>query len=159
MISTQKISCRIGYSSTSVKPNAKAISNPITYFPINSLFGYHTYFAESPASTSFLSSGNYDDYLVSLADFTRYNRNHIETLREAVAAGYTHYCESIADYAETIEAHIVVDAEKSGLYVPFTRFPGNINEDQRAQFVNKGVELINTVIVPGYEELLEFFCR
>lgn len=135
----------------------KSYQQPDHFFPINSLFGYHTYFAESPASTSFLSSSNYDDYLVSLADFTRYNRDHIETLREAVAAGYTHYCGSIADYTETIEAHIVVDAEKSGLYVPFTRFPGNVNEDQRAQFVDKGVELINTVIVPGYEELLEFF--
>ena len=135
----------------------ESYQQPDHLFPINSLFGYHTYFAESPASTSFLRSSDYDDYLVSLADFTRYNREYIEILREAIAAGFTHYCESIADYAETIEAHIVVDAEKSGLYVPFTRFPGNVNEDQRAQFVDKGVELINTVIVPGYEELLAFF--
>ena len=44
---------------------------PEHYFPFTSLFGYHTYFAESPASTSFLSVSDYDDYLVSLADFTR----------------------------------------------------------------------------------------
>ena len=126
-------------------------------FPINSLFGYHTYFAESPASTSFLSSRDYDDYLISLADFTRYNRDYIQALREGIESGYTHYCESIANYSTTIEPHIVDDAEKSGLYVPFTRFPGNVGEDQRAEFVGKGVELINTVVVPGYEELLDFF--
>ena len=130
---------------------------PDHFFPFTSMFGYHTYFAESPANTSFLRASDYEDYLVSLSDFTRYNREYIEVMRQAIAAGYTHYCESIANYAETIEAHIVVDAEKSALYVPFRRFPGNVNQDQRAQFIGKGVELINSAVVPGYQELLNFF--
>ena len=37
----------------------------------------------------FLSASDYDDYLISLADFTRYNRDYIEVLRKAVEAGYT----------------------------------------------------------------------
>jgi uncharacterized protein (DUF885 family) len=78
-------------------------------------------------------------------------------MRAAIEAGYTHYCESIADYGRTIEAHIVADAEQSQLYVPFNRFPGNVSEDQRAHYAGKGVELVNTVIVPGYRELLDFF--
>ena len=127
------------------------------YFPFTSLFGYHTYFAESPANTSFLSAQDYDDYLVSLADFTRYNREHIEVLREAVDAGYTHYCGSIENYARTIDAHIVANAEQSGLYVPFNNFPGNVSDDQRVALTNKGVTLINDVVIPGYEELLVFF--
>ncbi len=105
---------------------------PGHFFPINSLFGYHTYFAEAPSNTAFLSAQDYENYLVSLADFTRYNRDYIEVMREAVAAGYTHYCESISGYAKTIDVHIVSNAESSGLFVPFTRFPGNVNEDQRA---------------------------
>jgi uncharacterized protein (DUF885 family) len=127
------------------------------FFPFTSMFGYHTYFAESPANTAFLSGSDYDNYLLSLADFTRYNRDYIETLREAIAAGITHYCGSVSDNARTIEQHIVTDARQSGLFTPFTRFPGNVNEDQRARFVNEGVELIDEVVVPGYEELLQFF--
>jgi uncharacterized protein (DUF885 family) len=130
---------------------------PEHYFPINSLFGYHTYFAEAPASTAFLSAQDYENYLVSLADFTRFNRDYIEVMREAIAAGYTHYCESISKYAKTIDVHIVSDVESSGLFVPFTRFPGSVNEDQRARFVSKGSELIRSVVVPGYQELLDFF--
>jgi len=126
-------------------------------FPITSMFGYHTYFAEAPSNMSFLSSSDYDDYLVSLADFTRYNREYIGLLREAIEAGYTHYCESISGYASTIEEHIVGDATQSLLYVPFTRFPGNVNDDQRAEYSSKGIELIDAVIVPGYEELLDVF--
>ncbi len=132
-------------------------AQPEHYFPFTSLFGYHTYFAESPSNTSFLNADDYRDYLVSLADFTRYNREHIEVLREAVAAGYTHYCGSIGDYATTIDTHIVTDATQSGLYVPFTKFPGNVAEDQRAAFVEEGVALIHDVVVPGYRELLGFF--
>ena len=135
----------------------ESYEQPEHFFPFTSIFGYHTYFAESPATTAFLSASDYDDYLVSLADFTRYNRDYIDTLREAVASGYTHYCGSVADYAKTIEMHIVADAEQSGIYVPFTRFPGNVNEDQRASYIDKGVVLINDVIVPGYQELLDFF--
>lgn len=127
------------------------------FFPITSTFGYHTYFAEAPSNMSFLSTSDYDNYLLSLADFTRYNRDYIEVLREAIDAGYTHYCGSISGYATTIEEHIVADAEQSRLYVPFTRFPGNISDDQRAEYTGKGIELINVLIVPGYEELLDFF--
>jgi uncharacterized protein (DUF885 family) len=130
---------------------------PDHFFPINSVFGYYTYFAESPANTSFLAASDYEDYLVSLADFTRYNRDYIGVMREAIAAEFTHYCGSIADLGSSIERHIVADATQSGLYVPFTRFPGNVSEDKRAQFVSKGVELINSVVVPGYQELLDFF--
>ena len=127
------------------------------FFPITSLFGYHTYFAESPANTTFLSVRDYEGYLVSLADFTRYNREHIQMLREAVEGGYTHYCGSIAEYGKTIEAHIVDEPEQSGLYAPFTNFPTTVNENQRARFIDEGVELINVVVVPGYRELLDFF--
>ena len=135
----------------------ESYEQPDHLFPVTSMFGYHTYFAEAPSNMSFLSAGDYDDYLVSLADFTRYNREHIDVLREAVRRGYTHYCGSISGYAETIEGHIVADAEQSLLYVPFTRFPGNVNVDQRAQYISRGAALIDTVIVPGYEELLDFF--
>ena len=65
------------------------------YFPITSLFGYHTYFAEAPANMAFLAAEDYDKYLISLADFPRYNNEHIALLDEAVEKGYTHYCKSI----------------------------------------------------------------
>ncbi len=127
------------------------------FFPMTSMFGYHTYYAEAPSNMSFLSAGDYDDYLVSLADFTRYNREYIEAMRDGIEAGYTHYCGSISGIAGTIEEHIVAEAEHSRLYVPFTRFPGIVNDDQRADYTSKGTELISTVVVPGYEELLDFF--
>ncbi len=127
------------------------------FFPFSSLTGYHTYFAEAPAAMSFLSVADYEKYLVSLADFPRYNREHIALLREAISAGYTHYCESIAGYEETISKHIVDDATESSLYFPFANFPSQVSEEQRADFTARGVELIESNVIPGYQELLDFY--
>jgi uncharacterized protein (DUF885 family) len=126
-------------------------------FPFTSLFGYHTYFAEAPAAMSFLSAADYEKYLISLDDFPRYNQEHIELLREAVAKGITHYCESMAGYEETISAHIVDDVTDSGLYVPFLRFPATMPAAQRADLTARGIELIESKVIPGYRTLLDFF--
>ena len=64
-------------------------------FPLNSLFGYHTYFAEAPANITFLTAADYERYIVSLDDFPRYNDERIAELQEGIDTGYTHYCESI----------------------------------------------------------------
>jgi uncharacterized protein (DUF885 family) len=126
-------------------------------FPFTSMFGYHTYYAEAPANMSFLSAADYDKYLISLEDFTRYNREHMDLLREGIETGHTHYCESIKDYAKTIEVHIVDSPEASGLYVPFKNFPSILSDEQQASYAGRGRQLIQNTIVPGYRELLEFF--
>ena len=127
------------------------------FFPFTSLFGYHTYFAEAPANMSFLTAEDYDDYLISLGDFPRYNDEHIAVLEEAIEAEYTHYCESIRHYAETIESHIVEDPKESALFVPFEQFPASFTEETTAAYASKGLALIEENIVPGYRKLLHFF--
>jgi uncharacterized protein (DUF885 family) len=46
---------------------------------------------------------------------------------------------------------------ESGLYVPFVNFPSQVSEEQRADFTARGVELIETRVIPGYQELLDFY--
>jgi uncharacterized protein (DUF885 family) len=126
-------------------------------FPFTSLFGYHTYFAEAPANMAFLNASDYDKYLVSLADFPRYNREKIALLEEGVATGYTHYCASIASYASTISTHIVDQPEDSLLYLPFKDFPALISGDQQAAYRTQGLALIQDKVVPAYQALLDYF--
>ena len=127
------------------------------FFPFTSLFGYHTYFAEAPANMSFLTSVDYDNYLISLGDFPRYNDEHIAVLEEAVESGYTHYCESIRHYAETIESHTVDDPGESALFVPFEQFPASFTEEKITAYKSEGLALIEQNIIPGYRKLLHFF--
>lgn len=126
-------------------------------FPITKLFGYHTYFAEAPAAMSFLTSDDYRKYLVSLADFPRYNREHIELLREAISLGYTHYCKSMEGYEDTISEHIVESAEDSALYVPFRQLPQQMPLESQTMIREAGKQRIESLIVPSYRELLNFF--
>jgi uncharacterized protein (DUF885 family) len=126
-------------------------------FPFTSLFGYHTYFAEAPSNMAFLSADDYDQYLISLGDFPRYNREHIALHQEAVGTGYTHYCESMAGYQRTISTHIVDDPTDSLLFVPFSQYPAVFSEEQKASYSSKGESLIQEKVVPGYRELLDYF--
>lgn len=127
------------------------------YFPIASMFGYHTYFAEAPSNMSFLNTEDYDNYLVSLADFPRYNSELIDNMREGIKAGYTQYCESMSGYDETISTHIVSDAKDSLLFFPFRNFPSTISDERRTSYTNMGSKLIMDAVVPGFETLLKFF--
>jgi len=73
---------------------AKSYQQLDRFYPMNIYAGFHSYFAGAPANMSFLTVKDYDNYLISLADFPRYNQEHIDNLTEAVAQGHTHYCES-----------------------------------------------------------------
>lgn len=130
---------------------------PNHYFPFTSLFGYHTYFAEAPANMSFLNDEDYEKYLISLADFPRYNNEHIANLRAAIDAGYTHYCASIEYYDETIARHVVDKAADSELFAPFANFPSVFEEGQREMYTKAGSDLIMDEVVPDYQALLDFF--
>ncbi len=132
-------------------------AQPDHFFPFTSLFGYHTYFAEAPANMAFLSAQQYDDYLISLADFPRYNAEFMTNLQAAIDAGYTHYCQAIADYGKTIERHIVDDPQNSALYLPFRQFPQIIKASEQASFAARGRETIASAVIPAYEALNAFF--
>jgi len=136
-----------------------AHEQPWHFFPINSLFGYHTYFADAPANMSFLNADDYAEYLESLADFPRYNGEFIDNMREAVAAGYTQYCDSMRGYQKTMTAHIVDNPTDSKLYLPFEHFPAAVSDRQRAEFAAAGIREIRESVVPAYQALFDFFTR
>ena len=126
-------------------------------FPITSLFGYHSYFANAPGNMAFDSLDDYKNYMVSLADFPRYNREHIALLEEAIDEGYTHYCESMTGYDLTISALIVDDPEDSSLYAPFKSLPPTLSAAQQKELRTRGLALVADEVIPAYRELYQFF--
>lgn len=130
---------------------------PHRYFPINYYAGFHTYFAEAPAKMGFLTTEDYDKYLVSLADFPRYNGEFITILKEAIANGYTHYCESFKNYHQTITRSIHDDVTKSEFYAPVTTFSAAIPAEKQVEYRAKVVALIQGTVIPEYKRFLSFF--
>jgi uncharacterized protein (DUF885 family) len=129
------------------------------YFPINFLSGWHTYFAEAPANMAFLHSKDYDNFLISLKDYPRFNRENIDLMKQGVGAGFVHACDSFRNYAQSIQQHIVSDAENSALFEPFTRFPMTFTSQQKQHYTAQAKQLINSHVVPSYQQMLEFFTQ
>jgi uncharacterized protein (DUF885 family) len=127
------------------------------YFPVNFLSGWHTYFAEAPANMAFLSTEDYEHYLVSLEDYSRFNNEKIALLRQGIETGFVHHCKSFENYHTSISAHIVKNPKDSALFEPFTRFPANLSEQEKHSYSQKGENLIKNVVVPAYQNFYDFF--
>lgn len=127
------------------------------YFPINFLSGWHTYFAEAPANMAFLSTADYDSFLISLADYPRFNQENIDLLKDGVNHGFAHYCESFKDYGDTIKQHIVSEPKDSPWFEPFTRFPEQFSGSQKATYTAKAEKLIKDAVVPAYQHFYDYF--
>jgi uncharacterized protein (DUF885 family) len=108
---------------------------------------------------SFLSTKDYDNYLISLADFPRYNQEHINNLTEAVTQGHTHYCQSFKSYDKSISKHIVDDINKSNFYQPLLNMPSRISASDKAMFQRKAAELITKKVIPEYQKFYDFFTQ
>ncbi|MGO2563615.1 MAG: DUF885 domain-containing protein, partial [Pseudoalteromonas nigrifaciens] len=127
------------------------------YFPVNFLSGWHTYFADAPANMAFLTANDYDNFLVSLADYPRFNQENINLMKTGIKNGYTHYCKTFENYSSSISAHIVKKPENSALYEPFTRIPSTFSAEQKATYQNKAKALISSKVVPAYQHFYDFF--
>ena len=136
---------------------AKSYQQLDRFYPMNIYSGFHSYFAGAPANMSFLTAKDYDNYLISLADFPRYNQEHIDNLTEAVAQGHTHYCESFKDFDKSISKHIVEDVNKSLFYQPLLNMPNKITANNKAKYQRKAAELITKKVIPEYQKFYAFF--
>ncbi|GGO71219.1 DUF885 domain-containing protein [Bowmanella pacifica] len=126
-------------------------------YPFTIYAGYHTYFAAAPDNMSFLDRQDYENYLISLADFPRYNQDYLTNLQEAVSKGHTQYCQSFAGYEQTISKHLVKDVEESVFFAPFKNMPARIPVEQQQALTHKGKQLIAQSVLPEYKKLFDFF--
>ena len=127
---------------------------PLTYYS-----GFHSYFAGAPANMSFLTEQDYRNYLISLADYPRYNQEHIVDLKKAVALGHTHYCESFKGYEKSISKHLVANVEDSVFYAPMLNMPKVISPAQQATYRQQVIVLIKDTVLPEYQAFYDFFTQ
>ncbi|MFT6418028.1 MAG: hypothetical protein ACJA1K_000291 [Cognaticolwellia sp.] len=127
---------------------------PLTYYS-----GFHSYFAGAPANMSFLTEQDYRNYLISLADYPRYNQEHIVDLKQAVALGHTHYCESFKGYEKSISKHLVNRVEDSVFYAPMLNMPTVIDSAQQTKYRQQVKTLIKNTVLPEYQAFYDFFTK
>lgn len=126
-------------------------------FPMNYYAGFHSYFAGAPGNMSFLTQNDYQKYMISLADFPSYNDAHIINLEQAIDKGYTHYCQTFANYDKGISVHLVDDITTSVFYAPLQNMPKRISKAEQAKLKAQGVKLITEKVIPAYKKFHQFF--
>jgi uncharacterized protein (DUF885 family) len=126
-------------------------------YPLTNRTGWHLSFANAPAGMTFSTLEDYEGYLESLADYPRYNDEHIALLEAALAAGHTQFCASMAGYEHSISSALVSDVKQSGFYVPFAHMPASLPEDSRRDIELRGRLLIEEAVLPAYDKLLRFY--
>lgn len=138
---------------------AKSYQQLDHFYPLNIYSGFHSYFAGAPANMSFLTQQDYDNYFISLADFPRYNNEHINNLTTAISQGHTQYCETFKNYHTSISKHIVDNAEQSLFYQPLLKMPSKIPSQQQLVYQEKAKQLIIDIIIPEYKKFYLFFTQ
>ncbi len=127
------------------------------YFPFTNRVSWQSYFVGAPESMSFLTLEDYDNYLVSLADYPRYNAENLALLEQAVDLGYTQYCGSLQGFEQSISDSIVENPEASALYAPFEAMPDTIAATDQARLRKRGKALIADAVMPAFRQFLEFY--
>ncbi len=127
------------------------------FYPLNYYAGFHSYFAGAPANMSFLTKKDYQNYLISLEDFPRYNQEHIDILTEAIKQGHVHYCETFKGYEKSISKHIVSNVKDSVFYGPIANIPANFSTQDKTFFAQQTTKLIQEKVIPEYKKFYQFF--
>jgi uncharacterized protein (DUF885 family) len=129
------------------------------FYPLHYYSSFSSYFAGAPGNMSFLTQSDYDNYLLSLADYPRYVDQYLVDLREAISKGHVHYCESFKGYEKTISKHIVNDIKESVFYAPLAAIPPTIAKEQQNRIVSEGAALISNTVIPQYQRFYDFFSK
>jgi uncharacterized protein (DUF885 family) len=124
--------------------------------PITNRNGFHTSFPQLPDQVPLATVLDYENYISRLRGFHRYTQQHIQLMKEGIAAGYVLPRVVLEGYEPAMESHIVDDPTESLLYAPFSDFPDGVPATERGRLQAAGTDAITTSVVTGYEALRDF---
>ncbi|GLS25769.1 DUF885 domain-containing protein [Marinibactrum halimedae] len=126
-------------------------------FNVNNRWGWHSYFTQLPTRLTLNSVEDYENYIQRLIDYRRYNHENMEVMREAIKKGYTHACDSMKGFEESIQAHIVKETTDSIFYSPFKNLPANLSVKKQKRLRKKAIMAIEQNVIPAFEEFYALY--
>lgn len=97
----------------------------------------------------------YRRYLSRLQDVPRYFSENIDNMRAGLARGYSVPAVTLAGREDAIEAYL--NAGRSNPYwTPLSQMPASITVEDRQALEQSAEQVIDTIVVPAYRELLAF---
>jgi len=124
--------------------------------PITNREGFHTFFPQLPDDVPLNNTRDYENYIARLRAFRGWAGQFTELMREGIRRGMVLPAVSLQGVEGTLEPHIVSDPAQSLLYAPFNAFPAGVPEGDRARLAAEGREAIESSVVAGYRDFLQF---
>lgn len=127
--------------------------------PIGSREGFHFNLPALPDRFAFTTVGQFDNYIAQLQSWQAHTQQRIAAMRRGLASGRTMPRQLLEGYDAPVAAQIVDDVTTSVLFAPFSRIPVTFSEDDRARILRDGTAALQTSVMPGLREFLEFLRR
>ena len=124
--------------------------------PINSEYGFHSAMASLPNLSTFKRVEDYQAYISRLNALKPYFDQQIAYMKEALKEGYTQPKVVLKGFENSVASYIVENAEDSGFYSPFTRFPEYFTAEQKSALTEQGKAAINSSVLPAYQMFYDF---
>ena len=124
--------------------------------PINSEYGFHGAMASLPNLSTFKRVEDYQAYISRLNALKPYFDQQIAYMKQALKEGYTQPKVVLKGFENSVASYIVENAEDSGFYSPFTRFPEYFTDEQKSALTEQGKAAITSSVLPAYQMFYDF---
>lgn len=123
--------------------------------PLNQREGIQTR-SQLAESLRFSTRKDYEDWIARLQSFGAYMDQTIALMREGIRARMLLPKVVLERLPAQIAAQIVSAPERSPFYKPFTRFPRDFSETERAGMTERAGSAIRSSVIPAFERLQKF---
>ena len=109
-----------------------------------------------PKDVPLNTTKDYENYIARLNAFSQHTDDHIELMRVGIAQHMVLPAVVLEGYESSLITHLVDDATKSLLFVPFKKFPPRVSARDQARLTAAGREAIEQQVIPSFRRFYEF---
>ena len=130
---------------------------PSELMPIDQMNGVQLTFGQLAANTPFRNVKDYESYLARLTAFQKQIDQLIALMKRGIEKKWVQPAIPLRSLAGQIEGQILNDVSRSPLFQPFTSFPQEVQESDRARLAAAGKKAIAESFTPAMKKLGAFF--
>ena len=132
---------------------------PSEYLVMNQMGGVQSAIAEMMDSAPTFNVKDYEDILSRLRGGSKVIEQNMILLKEGLAHHVTPPKVTMTEVPNQILAQIKDDPMQAPVLVPFTRFPKDISEADRARLKAEAIKIYQEQLVPAFKSLHEFVVK
>jgi uncharacterized protein (DUF885 family) len=125
--------------------------------PVTQMYGPQFLLPLLAKSAPFQTTAGYEAYLKRLEAIPQLLSQQEQQMRAAIGAGWVQPAAAVRRVPGQLDAQITADVVQSPLYLPFTRFPGDIAELDQKRLAERARHALSDQVIPAFRQLKRFY--